>query len=388
MCSRFDMPEQPHDPILANDFRALWEEVRTDALAAMDRVGGSGWFVLGREVEAFERALAEHAGLGFAVGTANGMDALEIALRAGGLRHGEKVLTTPLSAFASTLAILRAGGKPVFVDVDESGLVDLVLARRAFADDPALRWFLPVHLFGHCLNLDQLQELRDEFGLRIVEDCAQSVGATWRDRPCGTVGFAAATSFYPTKNLGAMGDGGAILTPDAELAAAARQWRDYGQSAKYVHRVAGLNSRLDELQAAILRDAILPRLDRFTKRRREIAAFFSRELRHDLVHPAPEPTGSQGVFHLYPVLVEQDRDGLLKNLKRMQVVAGIHYPSLIPSQPAMREVEAETIGCLEQATRFAACELSLPVHPFLTDSQVEYVVEACHSWRPLSSRDA
>ena len=379
------MPEPDPSPILANDFRAHWEEIRTDALSAVDRVGRSGWFILGQEVEAFERSLAAYWGIDHAVGTASGMDALEIALRVGGLQPGEKVLTTPLSAFASTLSILRAGGRPVFVDVDECGLVDLRLARAAFAADPALRWFLPVHLYGHCLDLDQLQNLRDSFGLRIVEDCAQSIGAKWNGRACGTVGFAAATSFYPTKNLGAMGDGGALLTPDEELAAAARRWRDYGQSAKYRHEVIGLNSRLDEVQAAILRDAILSRLDRFTQRRREIAAFYRRELRHEWIDSARQPTGSDSVFHLYPVLVRRDRDDFLGHLRRMGVAGGIHYPLLIPDQPALRDGEIEAVGPLAQAADFAAGEISLPVHPFLEDFQVEMVVKACQSWRPHSA---
>ncbi len=379
------MPKPSPEPIPANDFRALWREIRAAALEAVDRVGKSGWFILGREVEAFEQALAAHWGMRQAVGTANGMDALEIALRAGGLQAGDKVLTTPLSAFASTLAILRAGGRPVFVDVDESGLIDLSLARQAFTADSSLKWFLPVHLYGHCLNLDALASLRDAFGLRVVEDCAQSIGATWGGRICGSVGFAAATSFYPTKNLGAMGDGGALLTNESKIAETARMLRDYGQSAKYQHAEPGLNSRLDEVQAALLHDALLPRLADFTRRRRLIAAFYHRELRHELIDPIHQPEGSGSVFHLYPVLVEQDRDDLLKHLQRLQVHAAIHYPVLIPDQPAMRAAGGEIFGSLHRASRIARREISLPMHPFLTDSQVENVVAACHFWRPDSA---
>ncbi len=369
-------------PVPANDFRALWNDVRDDALAAYDRVGRSGWFILGHEVAEFEKALAAWWGLPFAVGCGNGMDALEIALRAGGLPIGGKVLTTPLSAFASTLAIIRAGGVPVFIDVDASGLLDLEAADEALRRDPQLRWLLPVHLYGHCLNLDKLEALCWKFQLKIVEDCAQSIGATWHGRPCGSIGIAAATSFYPTKNLGAQGDGGALLTSSKAIEQAARNLRDYGQSEKYLHTSCGLNSRLDELQAAFLRSAQLTRLTKATARRREIATRYLREIAHPNLSALAQPAGSGSVHHLFPVVVGAGmRADFLAHLKSHQVGAGIHYPILIPNQPALSGHDFIVAGPLDQALRLAEGEVSLPIHPYLTEDQVDAVIAACNSWK-------
>jgi dTDP-4-amino-4,6-dideoxygalactose transaminase len=360
----------------------MWQEIQADATAALQRVGASGWYILGKEVSTFESALAGAWGLPHAVGCGNGMDAIEIALRAGGLKPGEKVITTPLSAFATTLAILRAGGVPVFVDVDANGLLDLDLVGQLLEDASHLRWMVPVHLFGQCLDLTKLAALRDRHQLKIVEDCAQSIGAAWRGQPCGSVGLAATTSFYPTKNLGAMGDGGAILTGDPALDTAARQWRDYGQSEKYVHSLPGLNSRLDELQAAILHDALLPRLEKFTTRRREIATAYRHGLRQTHFHLLPEVSGCESVHHLFPILVPENRAAFMQHLKDHGVATGIHYPRLISDQPALEPVEILTWGTLTMADKFAAQELSLPMHPHLTDAQVSRVIAACNSWQP------
>ncbi len=367
-------------PIPANDFRALWQEIQSDATLALQRVGASGWFILGREVVAFEEALSRHWGLDYAVGCGNGMDAIEIALRARGLQPGDKVITTPLSAFATTLAILRAGGVPVFVDVDANGLLDLDLVETLLAEAGHIKWMVPVHLFGQCMNLTKLAALQDRYGLNIVEDCAQSIGATWSGSPCGSVGFAATTSFYPTKNLGAMGDGGALLTNDAALAAAAKQWRDYGQSEKYVHSLPGLNSRLDELQAAILLDALLPRLEKFTATRREIAARYRAELQQTHLRLLPEVPASASVDHLFPILVPEDRAGFMNHLKTQGIMTGIHYPKLISDQPGLAQSETLTWGPLTMAEKFAAQEVSLPIHPYLTPAQVERVIAACNAW--------
>src|SRR6266581_6477192 len=205
-----------------NDFRAQWKAVGTDVLAAVDRVGASGWYILGREVERFESALASVWGLPHAIGVGNGLDAIEIGLRCLGIRQGDRVLTTPLSAFATTLAVMRCGGVPVFVDTDASGLLDLDRCRDLLLRDRQIRFLVPVHLYGHCADLERLEALRDEFRLGIVEDCAQAIGARFKGRGVGTVGQVAAVSFYPTKNLGALGDGGAVLTADEAIARRAR----------------------------------------------------------------------------------------------------------------------------------------------------------------------
>ena len=370
------------DPILLNDFRAQWSRVRAAVLEAVDRVGASGWLILGSEVDTFERELAQYWGLPFCVGCGSGQDALEMCLRCAGLEPGDKVLTTPLSAFATSLAIIRAGGVPVFVDVDDSGHIDLDLSAQILELQPDLRFMLPVHLYGHAIDLRRLEALRDRFSLHIVEDCAQSVGALSHKVAVGTVGEFAATSFYPTKNLGCMGDGGAVFARSEETAQRVRDLRDYGQTQKYEHRNLGLNSRLDEIQAAILRDAFLPDLRRLTRRRAEIAARYNREIRNPEISPPPAPEGSQSVWHLYPVLVSEARTQFREHLERAGVATGVHYPKLIPDQRALEELEgASALTPLARARDFSTREVSLPIHPLLSDDDVGRVVEACNSWR-------
>jgi len=362
--------------VAANDFARQWQDIGADALDAVDRVGRSGWLILGEEVESFERELASWWGVPHAVGVASGLDALEIGLRCAGIGPGAKVLTTPLTAFATTLAIFRAGAEPVWCDVDESGGLDLERAAAAIAADPTIKAVLPVHLYGHPLDRAALARLTAEHGVAVIEDCAQSAGASREGEATGSVGIAAATSLYPTKNLGALGDGGVLLTTDAEVAARARRLRDYGQSARYEHSEPGLNSRLDELHAAILRSALLPRLDRFLRRRAEFARRYTEALRDTPLRPI-EASGGSSAHHLYPVeVVEGDPTAIAEALRREGVAGGRHYPFLCPEQGAASGRGA-VFGDLAVARRLAERELSLPIHPYLEDEEVEAVIEAC-----------
>jgi dTDP-3-amino-3,4,6-trideoxy-alpha-D-glucose transaminase len=376
--------------VLFNDFKANWDQYGEEVLQAIDRVGRSGWLVLGDEVSEFERLLAAYWGLDHCVGCASGLDALELSLRASGLEAGQKVLTTPLSAFATSLAITRAGGVPIFVDVDKSGQIDLDLCRSAMRSDSDLRYLVPVHLFGHAIDLEQMTELRDQFSLTIIEDCAQAIAAKSRGNPVGSVGAYAATSFYPTKNLGCMGDGGAILTDDAEGARRLRSLRDYGQSEKFKHTELGLNSRLDEIQAALLGSVFLPVLDRTNRRRGEVAARYCKGLANPLLQVSQVPNGSESVWHLFPVTVEVEanerlsaRKGFRDHLQRLGIQTAIHYPVLIPDQAALSPYGGEELCLTElpEARRFAESEVSLPVHPLLSDQDVDRVIEACNRWR-------
>lgn len=364
-----------------NDFQKQWRSIREVALSAVDRVGESGWLILGSEVRHFEMELATKMGCAYAVGCGNGLDAIEIALRVLGLREGDPVLTTPLSAFASTLAIIRAKGVPVFLDVDEAGLLDLAKVRRFLEAQPSARAFLlPVHLFGHCLNLDALAALRERFNLKIVEDCAQAIGAASGDRLVGTVGEIAAISFYPTKNLGCMGDGGALVTNNAEYAARASALRNYGETAKYRHEFIGMNSRLDEIQAAIMSHALLPRLQQSTECRRAIAAFYRSFISHPRIAIPPEPVNSRSVYHLFPILIKGNRESLRQHLRSLGIETAIHYPAIIPDQPAMAQSKFSSTDSLVTARQFADCELSLPIHPELTERDLQRVVDGCNSW--------
>ena len=368
-----------------NDFRRQWDDVRDDALRAFDAVGRSGWYILGSRVLEFEQALGASWGLGHAVGVASGLDAIELALRAAGMCPGDRVLTTPLSAFATTLAIVRAGGIPVFCDTTETGLIDLDEARAALRAMPGIRYFVPVHLYGFPLDSAGLRSLIDEFDLICIEDCAQSIGAEKGGSATGLEGVAAVTSFYPTKNLGAMGDGGAVLTADPSLAERIRCLRDYGQTAKYKHSEIGVNSRLDEVHAALLNEAFLPRLAGWTERRREIAARYLRHWKSEKVRPvAPEGLGSSGwrpCWHLFPVRVSaREKASLVAWLRGEGIGTGEHYPILIPNQEAMRTVSNSCFGSLERAERLSAEELSLPIHPYLTDEEVDQVLAAIERW--------
>jgi len=367
--------------VLLNDFKRQWSEIGEEVQRAVGAVGASGWYVLGAQVAGFEQDLAQFWGLANAVGVGSGLDALEIGLRAVGLRCGDRVLTTPLSAFATTMAIVRLGGVPVFCDTDAHGLLDMEQAEAVLAADPGIRFLLPVHLFGQSLDLDRLAGLRDRYGVGIVEDCAQSIGAEWCGRPTGSVGRLAATSFYPTKNLGALGEGGAVLTGDAELAARVRRLRDYGQSAKYGHDEIGWNSRLDELQAAILRGALLPRLREWTRRRQQVAAAYGAGMRHPGVRLLRPADGAASCEHLFPVTVAPGRrEQFEAHLKSRGIGTGRHYPILIPDQPALAGVRVERHGELSMARGLASSEVSLPIHPQLTGEEVERVVAAVNEW--------
>lgn len=368
-----------------NDFGRQWEAVREDAVRVFEDVGRSGWYILGERVRRFEAALGAFWGLPEAVGVASGLDAIEIALRAAGMQPGDRVLTTPLSAFATTLAIVRAGGVPVFCDTTALGLVDLDEARAALRAMPGIRFFVPVHLYGFPVDADGMRSLIEEFDLRCIEDCAQSIGATDASGPTGATGLAAATSFYPTKNLGAMGDGGAVLTADAGMAARVRVLRDYGQSAKYKHSEIGWNSRLDELHAALLEEVFLPRLAAWTERRGEIAARYLSKWSSELVRPvAAPPQGSSGwrpSWHLFPVRVAvEQKQSLVAWLRARGILTGEHYPMLIPDQEAMRGVSSACFGPLDTARGLAAEELSLPIHPFMTDEEVDAVTGSVAEW--------
>jgi dTDP-4-amino-4,6-dideoxygalactose transaminase len=368
--------------ILQNDFKRQWRFVEESVLGAVRRVGESGWYILGAEVDSFEKALAESWGVSHAVGTGNGLDALEIGLRCFDLQPGEKVLTTPFSAFATTLAILRAGGLPVFVDVDDLGCIDLRQCRQVLEKDASIRFLVPVHLYGLPLQMEELARLKADFRLQIVEDCAQSIGAAYAGTRTGTVGQVAATSFYPTKNLGAMGDAGALLTNDAALAAKARTLRNYGQTEHYIHSQLGLNSRLDELHAAVMHDAILPNLAKWTDARRRIAAKYLDQIRHPSIQLLSPVRDMEPVWHLFPILAGEGlRDQLQTHLEARGIITGIHYPRLICDQAALKKGAWEASVELVNARRFASCELSLPIHPFLTEQEVDTVIAACNAWK-------
>ena len=365
-----------------NDFKRQWADTREAAMAAFADFGASGWYILGREVAAFEAALANLWGIPYAVGVASGLDAIELSLKALGCGRGDKVLTTPISAFATTLAIVKLDAIPVFADTDERGHIDLDLCRQVLASRHDIRFFVPVHLYGYPLDMEKLAALARAFDCAIVEDCAQSIGASHEDMPTGTAGRIAATSFYPTKNLGAMGDGGAVLTTDRDLARRVRMLRDYGQSGKDVHTAVGYNSRLDELHAALLRRVGLEWLPKWTDARRRNASVYLAGISNPSIALPRMPVGVRANWHLFPVWVAPERKAhFMQWLKDAGITCGEHYPTPIPEQPVMRDVSFEMATEIPVAVRLCRSEATLPVHPYLTEGEVATVIDACNGWK-------
>jgi dTDP-4-amino-4,6-dideoxygalactose transaminase len=340
-----------------------------DIGAAIARVVASGWFVLGPEVEAFESEFAAASRVPHAVGVGTGTDAITLILRALDIGPGDEVITPPLSAAYSALAVMMAGARPVFADIDPERLT-LDPRAAAAAVTPRTRALLPVHLYGQAADLGPLEALASQHNLALVEDAAQAHLATADGRPIGSIGIAAATSFYPTKNLGALGDGGAVLTRDAQLAARIKRLRNGGQTSRYHHEEAGANSRLDEMQAAILR-ARLPYLPRWTARRRAIAARYRAALDGAALQ-VPRECDPGHVYHLFPVLTTQ-REAFQAHMTARGVETLIHYPVPIPRQPALRATNPATCPV---ADRVCAQVVSLPMYPGLSDESVTAVSEA------------
>jgi dTDP-4-amino-4,6-dideoxygalactose transaminase len=351
------------------DMRGQLQAIRAEIDAAVARVVDSGRFILGPEGEALEKELAARTQASHCVAVANGTEALQLALEALGVGPGDEVVTSPLTAAFTALAILRAGARPVFADVDpvtlnlDPGAADRVVTSRTKA-------LMPVHLYGHPADLDPLLALARDRGLAVVEDACQAVGARYRGRPVGCVAGMGALSFYPTKNLGALGDGGAILVDDAGRAAKLRQLRNGGQSDRYRHEVAGLNSRLDEMQAAILRVG-LRHLEAWTARRRALAALYLRELQGATVRLPSEQPYATAVYHLF-VIRHAKRDELLTRLKERGIETLIHYPIPLHLQPAFAHLGGRP-GHFPVAEAAARSILSLPLHPGMTDEQVRFV---------------
>ena len=369
-------------PVLLNDFKRQWEETGPAVLAAVAQVGESGWYILGQSVERFEAAFARAVSRRFSIGCASGLDAIEIAAaRPGPARGRARVLHDAAERVRDHAGDrVRREASPVFVDVDARGNLDLALCERLLAARSDVTYAVPVHLYGCPLELSHLARLQERFGLRVVEDCAQAVAASSSGRGVGTVGALAAYSFYPTKNLGALGDAGAVATDDEGLAEACRSLRNYGQSTRYVHDRLGLNSRLDELHAAILASAFLPRLAAWTARRRAVAARYLAKISHAQVRPLLG--GDAGaVWHLFPVQVPAaSRQDFRDHLQRAGVQSAVHYPGLIPDQEALRAAPFEVATELTRAREIADGEVSLPIHPHLSDDDVERVIAAVNGW--------
>jgi dTDP-4-amino-4,6-dideoxygalactose transaminase len=367
------------------DLSRQYATIREEVLAAVERVCSSQHYILGAEGEALEHELAAFCGAQDAVGCASGTDALWLALLAAGVGPGDSVITTPLSFFASASAIARIGVRPVFIDVDPHTLnldptqVEAYVRAGKFIH---LRALLPVHLYGQCADMDALQRLSAEFQIPIVEDAAQAIGASWRNYRAGSIGSVAAFSFYPSKNLSAYGDAGIVTTSDAAFAAGMRRLRNHGSPRRYLHEEFGWNSRLDEIQAAVLR-VKLPYVEKWNQQRRDRAATYDHLLTQsglisataeDPIRVLATTPHAYHVFHQY-VIRAQRRDELRQFLADRRIGSEVYYPIPLHLQPVFAYLGYNE-GEMPEAERAAREVLALPMFPELTADEQQWVVES------------
>lgn len=362
------------------DLNAAHEELRREINQAFERVVSGGFFILGREVEAFESEFARYCSARYCIGVGSGLDAISLILRAFDIGPGDEVIVPAHTFVATWLAVTAVGARPVPVEPDlgtcniNPGLVEAALSSRT-------RAIIAVHLYGQPCDMDALRVIAGKRGLKLIEDAAQAHGATWRGERVGALSDAAAFSFYPTKNLGALGDGGAVTTNDELIATRVRECRNYGSSAKYRHDVIGVNSRLDELQAAFLR-VKLKRVDEWNELRRKIAASYLTNLsgleglRLPAVLPYAEP-----VWHLFVVRSTQ-RGALMQHLRAEGITTLIHYPEPPHLSKAYR-VSGTHFSDLPLTETMAASILSLPVFPHMTSEEREYVIQKVRAFHTV-----
>jgi len=373
------------DAVPLLDLHRQYRKIREEILTAIERVCSSQQFILGVEVEALEHAITAFTGAGAAVGCASGTDALWLALVAAGIRPGDEVITTPFSFFASASAIMRAGARPVFVDIDPLTFnldAACVAAKLRQGGAFKVRALLPVHLYGQCAEMDALQRVADEFRLTIVEDAAQAMGAVWREKRAGALGSAAAFSFYPTKNLSAYGEAGLLTVRTPLLAEQARRLRNHGSSRRYFHEEIGWNSRMDAIQAAVLR-VKLPHIEEWNRQRRERAAVYDRLLLaaglasagdDSPIHLPETDPQAQHVFHQYVVRARR-RDELRTFLTGRMIGTEVYYPVPLHRQPCFAYLGYGE-GDLPRSERAAREVLALPMFPELSEAEQSWVVES------------
>ncbi|MDO4332596.1 MAG: DegT/DnrJ/EryC1/StrS family aminotransferase [Eubacteriales bacterium] len=335
----------------------------------------SGWYILGNEMETFEKQFAEWAGVKHCVALNSGTDALILAFRALGIQKGDEVICPANTYIASVIGVYENGGTPVFVDADDHMEIDADAIEAKITDKT--KAILPVHLYGHPSNMDKIKAIAERYNLSIVEDCAQSHGATFNGKLTGTFGDIGCFSFYPTKPLGAFGDAGAIVTNNDEIAEKIRLLRNYGSKKKYYNEINGINSRMDEVQAAVLQIG-LKYLEEGNKERQKIANRYLTEIKNPLVQFQVPYAESNHVYHLFPVLV-QERDRFQNFLKEHGIGTAVHYP--IP--PYVAECYKEwgyQWSDFPNAARYARQEISLPIYAGLPDEEVQYVIDVINRY--------
>lgn len=364
------------------DLQAQYVALRDDLQQAVERVMSSQRFVLGDEVRGLENSIAGYCHTQHAVGCASGSDALLLALMALDVKAGDEVITTPFSFFATAACITRLGARPVFVDIDPR-TYNIDVSQVADAITSRTKAIMPVHLYGQCAAMDSLLEVGKRRGVPLVEDAAQAIGATENGRPAGSMGLIGCFSFYPTKNLGGAGDGGILTTNESHVAARLRRLRAHGGANEYEHDEVGINSRLDELQAAVLR-VKFPSLDRWSEERAQKAAVYSKLLKEaDLSFPLVTPhvrDNGRHIFHQYVIRVPGNRDALMEHLKARGIGTKIYYPIPLHLQACFNYLGYKE-GQFPESESAAKETVALPVYPELSEEQQVYVVESIKSFQ-------
>jgi dTDP-4-amino-4,6-dideoxygalactose transaminase len=361
---------------MAVPFFSLRDQTRALKKAVMQRVGeviDTNSFANGPSVARFEEELASYLGIGHVVCVNSGTSALHGALIAAGVQAGDDVITVAHTWISTVWAISYAGARPVFVDIERRtcGLDPRLLDRVV---TPRTRAIIPVHLYGHPVDMDPILAFAADRGIAVIEDCAQSIGARYKGRKTGSMGLVNATSFYPSKNLGAYGEGGAVLTNDADIAARVRRLRDHAQAARHHHVELGFNWRMDGLQGAVL-SVKLPHLDAWNRRRRAIASRYTAAMKEiPGLTVLPSLGWAEPSWHIYPVFHEQ-RDKFRTLLEQRGVQTGVHYPTPVHLQPVYSWLNVPR-GSLPASEWMAATEVSLPMYPEMSDEQASEVIEA------------
>jgi dTDP-4-amino-4,6-dideoxygalactose transaminase len=356
------------------DLSEQYQSLKSEVLTILDEVMSSSQFILGKHVKKLEADIAEYSNVEFAIGCGNGSDAIHIALQAAGISQGDEVITTPFTFFATGGAIVRAGATPVYVDIDPVTFnIDPSKIESAITEKT--KAIIPVHLYGQMADMDKIAEVANKYNLAVIEDAAQAIGAKYKGKSVGELATAATYSFFPTKNLGAYGDGGMIVTNHQEIAEKCSVIRVHGSKPKYYHHVLGYNSRLDEMQAAIL-NVKFPHLEKWSELRRERAQTYTQLLNESLgdkVVTPKEVEGNYHVFHQYTIRVE-NRGELQKHLSEQGVSTMIYYPLPLHIQPVFKELGYKE-GDFPITEKAAKEALSLPMFPELTQEQQVYVVD-------------
>lgn len=365
------------DKILANRMDREFEAHQAEYEEAAIRVLRSGWYIMGRELAAFEKEFAEYTGTKYAVGVGNGLDALWIAFRVLGIGAGDEVIVQANTYIASVMGITINGATPVFVEPDEYHCIDVNKIEEKITD--RTKAILVVHLYGQATNMTAVSEIAKKYNLRVVEDCAQAHGATWDGKEVGNWGDIGCFSFYPTKNLGAFGDAGAITTNSEKIAEDVRVFRNYGSEKKYYNKVVGTNSRLDEMQAALLRSK-LSHMDAITKERCDIADRYLRGIDNEYIRLPKVAEGATSVWHQF-VIMSDYRDELIKHLDENGVGSIIHYP-IPPHLSEAYEGLGYKKGAFPITEEYANQILSIPMYTGMTVDEQNRVIEVINSFRP------